>query len=176
VGFFENVPFKRVAMIKDHAKFVNCARFAPDGSVFVTADAGGKTFIYDGIAGTLKGELNGGEASAHKVGNFCCTSTRSPPMLGTHSLLYTHTVIPAANHPYISSIGLIFLNNHIHSPPHPSQQTIHPSIHLIHVKNRAHPPNHLLTHSPPAHVGLPAPSPPRVAFTGSRGLPTRSSC
>jgi len=101
VGFFENVPFKRVAMIKDHAKFVNCARFAPDGSVFVTADAGGKAFIYDGIAGTLKGELNGGEASAHKVGNACCTSTRSPPMLGTHSLLYTHTVIPAANHPSI---------------------------------------------------------------------------
>ena len=67
VGFFENVPFKRVAMIKDHGKFVNCVRFAPDGSCFVTADAGGKALIYDGTAGTLKGELNGGEASAHKV-------------------------------------------------------------------------------------------------------------
>ena len=78
VGFFENVPFKRKGMLKEHGKFVNCARYSPDGEVFVTADAGGKAFIYDGKEGTLKGELTGGEASAHKVRHFVSTLSLQP--------------------------------------------------------------------------------------------------
>eukprot|EP00036_Acanthoecidae_sp_10tr_P010872 CAMPEP_0182925324 /NCGR_PEP_ID=MMETSP0105_2-20130417/9235_1 /TAXON_ID=81532 ORGANISM="Acanthoeca-like sp., Strain 10tr" /NCGR_SAMPLE_ID=MMETSP0105_2 /ASSEMBLY_ACC=CAM_ASM_000205 /LENGTH=597 /DNA_ID=CAMNT_0025063167 /DNA_START=36 /DNA_END=1829 /DNA_ORIENTATION=+ len=70
VGFFANVPFKRQGTYKEHGKFVNCAKFAPDGSLFVTADAGGKAFVYDGKEGTVKGELNGGEGSAHKAGVY----------------------------------------------------------------------------------------------------------
>mmetsp|Transcript_149122 Transcript_149122/g.211924 ORF Transcript_149122/g.211924 Transcript_149122/m.211924 type:complete len:600 (+) Transcript_149122:24-1823(+) len=70
VGFYANVPFKRQAMLTDHKKYVNCARYSPNGELFVTADAGGKAFVYDGKEGTVKGELNGGEASAHKGGIY----------------------------------------------------------------------------------------------------------
>eukprot|EP00037_Helgoeca_nana_P013193 m.121198 g.121198 ORF g.121198 m.121198 type:complete len:601 (+) comp21884_c0_seq1:113-1915(+) len=70
VGFFANIPFKREAMLTDHKKYVNCARYSADGELFVSADTGGKAFIYDGKDGTLKGPLDGGEASAHKAGIY----------------------------------------------------------------------------------------------------------
>uniref|UniRef100_A0A8C6PZM7 WD repeat domain 1 n=1 Tax=Nothobranchius furzeri TaxID=105023 RepID=A0A8C6PZM7_NOTFU len=54
--------------IDDHSQFVNCVRFSPDGSRFVTAGADGQIFVYDGSKGELIGSL-GGE-KAHKGGIY----------------------------------------------------------------------------------------------------------
>lgn len=67
VGFFAGPPFKRDKMIKDNAKFVNGVRYSPDGTYFVTADAGGKIFLYDGKDGSLKHEIG---PNAHSGGCY----------------------------------------------------------------------------------------------------------
>uniref|UniRef100_A0A3P9DMG4 WD repeat domain 1 n=1 Tax=Maylandia zebra TaxID=106582 RepID=A0A3P9DMG4_9CICH len=54
--------------IEDHSQFVNCIRFSPDGSRFVTAGADGQILIYDGTTGERVGSL-GGE-KAHKGGIY----------------------------------------------------------------------------------------------------------
>lgn len=70
VGFYAGPPFKRSTMNTEAGKFVNCVRFSPDGAVYVTGDASGKCFVYDGKEGTFKHELNGGAASAHGGGVY----------------------------------------------------------------------------------------------------------
>nr|XP_046240438.1 WD repeat-containing protein 1 [Scatophagus argus] len=61
-SFFEGPPFKFKFTLRDHSQFVNCVRFAPDGSRFVTAGADGQLFIYDGTKGELVGSLGGEKA------------------------------------------------------------------------------------------------------------------
>lgn len=67
-SFFEGPPFKFKFTLRDHSQFVNCIRFSPDGSRFVTAGADGQIFIYDGTTGERVGSL-GGE-KAHKGGIY----------------------------------------------------------------------------------------------------------
>ncbi|XP_059184561.1 WD repeat-containing protein 1 [Centropristis striata] len=61
-SFYEGPPFTFKFTIRDHSQFVNCVRFAPDGSKFVTASAAGKMFVFDGKTGEKLGSL-GGEKS-----------------------------------------------------------------------------------------------------------------
>eukprot|EP00730_Choanoeca_flexa_P020461 TRINITY_DN9992_c0_g1_i3.p1 TRINITY_DN9992_c0_g1~~TRINITY_DN9992_c0_g1_i3.p1 ORF type:complete len:597 (+),score=141.68 TRINITY_DN9992_c0_g1_i3:51-1841(+) len=67
VGFYAGPPFKFGHLNHEHGSFVNCVRYAPDGSKFVTAGADGKCFLYDGKEGQLIGEV--GEP-AHKGGLY----------------------------------------------------------------------------------------------------------
>ncbi|XP_026024377.1 WD repeat-containing protein 1 [Astatotilapia calliptera] len=67
-SFFEGPPFKFKFTLRDHSQFVNCIRFSPDGSRFVTAGADGQILIYDGTTGERVGSL-GGE-KAHKGGIY----------------------------------------------------------------------------------------------------------
>uniref|UniRef100_A0A3Q3B7L4 WD repeat domain 1 n=1 Tax=Kryptolebias marmoratus TaxID=37003 RepID=A0A3Q3B7L4_KRYMA len=67
-SFFEGPPFKFKFTLGDHSQFVNCVRFSPDGSRFVTAGADGQIFVYDGTNGERVGSL-GGE-KAHKGGIY----------------------------------------------------------------------------------------------------------
>ncbi|XP_067444109.1 WD repeat-containing protein 1 [Thunnus thynnus] len=67
-SFFEGPPFKFKFTLRDHSQFVNCVRFSPDGSRFVTAGADGQIFVYDGTNGERVGSL-GGE-KAHKGGIY----------------------------------------------------------------------------------------------------------
>lgn len=57
-------------MNKEANKYVNCVKFSPNGETYVTADSGGKAFVYDGKEGKFMHELNGGEASAHNAGIY----------------------------------------------------------------------------------------------------------
>ncbi|EAX98698.1 WD repeat protein, putative [Trichomonas vaginalis G3] len=50
--FYKGPPFKFDHSCKDHEKFVLCARFAPDGSVYATTGLDGKVCIYDGKEST----------------------------------------------------------------------------------------------------------------------------
>ncbi|KAJ8397817.1 hypothetical protein AAFF_G00435060, partial [Aldrovandia affinis] len=61
-AFFEGPPFKFKMTISDHSRFVNCVRFNPDGSRFVTAAADGQIFLYDGKTGEKITSLGGEKA------------------------------------------------------------------------------------------------------------------
>lgn len=43
---------------RDHSNFVNCIRYAPDGSKFISVSSDKKGLIYDGKTGDKIGELS----------------------------------------------------------------------------------------------------------------------
>lgn len=43
---------------RDHSNFVNCVRFSPDGSKFISVSSDKKGMIYDGKTGMKIGELS----------------------------------------------------------------------------------------------------------------------
>lgn len=45
-------------MCREHSNFVNCVRFSPDGSKFITVSSDKKGLIYDGKTGEKIGELS----------------------------------------------------------------------------------------------------------------------
>jgi len=49
--FYKGPPFKFDHSTCDHQKFVLCARYAPNGSVYATVGLDGKVFVYDGVSG-----------------------------------------------------------------------------------------------------------------------------
>jgi len=67
IAFFHGPPFKFNCTIKDHTGFVNSVRYSGNGEYFVSGGADGKSFIYDGKTGQLKGELG---SPAHKGGIY----------------------------------------------------------------------------------------------------------
>ncbi|XP_065071602.1 WD repeat-containing protein 1-A-like [Rhopilema esculentum] len=70
VCYFEGPPFKYKDSKKEHSNFVNCVRYAPDGSVFASAGADGKCFVYDGKTGQFVGQMNDSEGRVHKGGVY----------------------------------------------------------------------------------------------------------
>ncbi|XP_077991958.1 WD repeat-containing protein 1-B-like [Glandiceps talaboti] len=70
-AFSEGPPFKFKFSCKEHSRFVNCIRYAPNGEKYLTGGADCKSFIYDGKTGELIGELGGnGGQSAHAGGIY----------------------------------------------------------------------------------------------------------
>ncbi|URE48964.1 WD domain, G-beta repeat [Musa troglodytarum] len=57
VNFYEGPPFKFKLSQREHSNFVNCARFSPDGSKFITVSSDKKGILYDGKTGEKIGEL-----------------------------------------------------------------------------------------------------------------------
>ncbi|GER38618.1 WD-repeat protein [Striga asiatica] len=58
VNFYEGPPFKFKLSHRDHSNFVNCVRFSPDGSKFITVSSDRKGIIYDAKTGDIIGELS----------------------------------------------------------------------------------------------------------------------
>ncbi|GAU24290.1 hypothetical protein TSUD_48790 [Trifolium subterraneum] len=63
-NFYEGPPFKFSMSIRDHTNFINCVRYSPDGSKFVTVSSDRKGIIYDGKTGNKLGEFS--EEDGHK--------------------------------------------------------------------------------------------------------------
>ncbi|KAJ4765427.1 WD repeat-containing protein 1 [Rhynchospora pubera] len=57
VNFYEGPPFKFAHSLRDHTNFVNCVRYAPDGTKFITVSSDKKGLLYDGKTGNKIGEL-----------------------------------------------------------------------------------------------------------------------
>uniref|UniRef100_A0ACD5TQ75 Uncharacterized protein n=1 Tax=Avena sativa TaxID=4498 RepID=A0ACD5TQ75_AVESA len=57
-NYYEGPPFKFKHSIRDHSNFVNCIRYAPDGTKFITVSSDKKGLIYDGKTGDKIGELS----------------------------------------------------------------------------------------------------------------------
>ncbi|PKA54126.1 Notchless protein like [Apostasia shenzhenica] len=58
LNFYEGPPFKFKLSHRDHSNFVNCVRYAPDGSKFITVSSDKKGLIFDGKSGDKIGELS----------------------------------------------------------------------------------------------------------------------
>ncbi|XP_010553944.1 PREDICTED: actin-interacting protein 1-1 [Tarenaya hassleriana] len=70
VNFYDGPPFKFHSSHREHTNFVNCIRFSPDGSKFITGSSDKKGMIYDGKTGEKIGELaskDGHEGSIYAV-------------------------------------------------------------------------------------------------------------
>lgn len=68
--YYKGPPFKFDHTGRDHEKFILCARFAPNGSVYATAGLDGKVIIYDGPSGQL--------VKAHQLSAGVCCISFSP--------------------------------------------------------------------------------------------------
>ncbi|KAM1026554.1 hypothetical protein ACFX2J_039350 [Malus domestica] len=58
VNFYEGPPFKFKLSLRDHSNFVNCIRFCPDGSKFITVSSDKSGMVYDGKTAEKIGELS----------------------------------------------------------------------------------------------------------------------
>lgn len=61
-------PFKYARALKDHANFVNCARFSPDGARLLTVSADKAGIVWDGEGATVVGRLDA--AAGHAGGVY----------------------------------------------------------------------------------------------------------
>lgn len=68
--FYEGPPFKFKEQKYEHSNFVNCCRFSPDGSKYVTAGSDGRCFVYDGKTCEMIGEINEPSGKIHKAGVY----------------------------------------------------------------------------------------------------------
>ncbi|KAJ1394223.1 WD40/YVTN repeat-like-containing domain superfamily [Sesbania bispinosa] len=58
VNFYEGPPFRFKQSHRDHSNFVNCVRYSPDGSKFLSVGSDKKGIIFDGKTGEKIGELS----------------------------------------------------------------------------------------------------------------------
>lgn len=57
VNFYEGPPFKFKSSFKEHTNYVNCVRYSPDGSVFLSVSSDKKIHLFDGKTGEHTGEI-----------------------------------------------------------------------------------------------------------------------
>ncbi|KAK4280719.1 hypothetical protein QN277_012303 [Acacia crassicarpa] len=58
VNFYEGPPFRFKQSHRHHSNFVNCVRYSPDGSKFLSVSSDKNGIIYDGKSGEKIGELS----------------------------------------------------------------------------------------------------------------------
>jgi len=66
IRFFEGPPFKFVKSFTGHENYVNCIRYSPDGSQYVSVSTDVKINLFDGTTGDLQKELKQSNANKHK--------------------------------------------------------------------------------------------------------------
>ncbi|CAG0914909.1 unnamed protein product [Notodromas monacha] len=79
VGIFEGPPFKFKMTKQDHAKYVQCVRYSPNGELLASGGFDGKLFLYDAKTSELVGQIGD---PAHKGGIYgLCWSPDSKQLL-----------------------------------------------------------------------------------------------
>ncbi len=71
VNIHEGPPFKFAGSNKEHTRFVNCVRFAPNGERYVSVGSDSKGLFFDGKTGAKVSELSA--AGAHTGSIFSCS-------------------------------------------------------------------------------------------------------
>ncbi|CAM6093161.1 unnamed protein product [Calypogeia fissa] len=59
VNFYTGPPFRFKTSHREHSNFVNCIRYSPDGTKFITLGSDKKGVIFEGRSGEKLGELSG---------------------------------------------------------------------------------------------------------------------
>lgn len=86
VNFYTGTPYKFSKSLKDHTRFVQCVRYAPDGSKFATCGSDGKIFVYNGETADFMMELKDPKvgSSAHSSGILAlCWSPDSTKLISS---------------------------------------------------------------------------------------------
>lgn len=69
--FYAGPPFKYTCGLKEHSNFVNCVRYAPDGSRFVSVSSDKTGVVYNGETGAVVGKLDA--AGMHAGSIYHCS-------------------------------------------------------------------------------------------------------
>ncbi|KAM7486931.1 hypothetical protein LguiA_002940 [Lonicera macranthoides] len=67
VNFYEGPPFKFKLSLRTHSNFVNCVRFSPDGSKFISVSSDKKGLLYDAKTAEKIGELSSENAHTGSI-------------------------------------------------------------------------------------------------------------
>mmetsp|Transcript_19528 Transcript_19528/g.52625 ORF Transcript_19528/g.52625 Transcript_19528/m.52625 type:complete len:605 (+) Transcript_19528:69-1883(+) len=57
VNWYEGPPFKFKSSFREHTRYPNCVRYAPNGEAFVSVGADSKVVVYDGTSGAKSAEM-----------------------------------------------------------------------------------------------------------------------
>jgi len=87
VNFYEGPPFKFVKSTREHTKYVNCVRYSPDGSKFVSVSSDKRAILYDGTSGDQIGELS--QDNGHSSSIYSCAWAEDSVRLLTVSADHT---------------------------------------------------------------------------------------
>ena len=99
VNFFPGPPFKFDHSGKDHTRFVNCVRYAPDGSVFVSAGSDKRVYVYDGKTGEKKAVFDDEKNGGHTAGIYSASFSADSSKLLTasadkvHQFVFVHSFL-----------------------------------------------------------------------------------
>ncbi|CAM6029459.1 unnamed protein product [Sphagnum balticum] len=74
VNFYEGPPFRFKTSHREHLNFVNCVRFSPNGSKFLTVGSDKKGFIFNGKTGEKLGDLSGEDGHTGSIYAACWSS------------------------------------------------------------------------------------------------------
>lgn len=69
--FYEGPPFKFSCTKSEHTNFVNCVRYSPDGSRFISGGSDGKLYMYDGTSSDFIAEIGEPKAHAGSIFSIC---------------------------------------------------------------------------------------------------------
>ena len=86
LSFYGGPPFKYEKGLKEHANFVNCVRYAPDGSKFVSVSSDKKGVVYDGTTADVIGKLD--PAGMHAGSVYHCAWSPDGSKLVTSGASY----------------------------------------------------------------------------------------
>jgi len=102
VNWFEGPPFKFNKALKEHARFVNSVRFAPDGNKVVSIGLDKKGVVYDGKTGDKLVEL--AAQGAHTAGIYSASWSPDSKQILTVSADKTGKIWDAATGALVSTL------------------------------------------------------------------------
>jgi WD40 repeat protein len=85
MSFYGGPPFKYEKGLKEHSNFVNCVRYAPDGSRFASVSSDKLGVIYDGTTGDVIGKLDQTAGACHSGSILSCAWSPDSKSLATAS-------------------------------------------------------------------------------------------
>lgn len=107
VNFFEGPPFKFKRAFKEHQRFVNAVRYAPNGEKFISVSSDKTAFIFDGKTGEKIGQLDAGDGpNAHKLGIYGAAWSPDSAKILTVSADKTARLWDAANYKLLTTFTL----------------------------------------------------------------------
>ncbi|KAL9650498.1 hypothetical protein ABK040_004717 [Willaertia magna] len=74
LNFYQGPPFKFSHSNKDHERFINCIRYAPDGSTFASCGSDKKILIFEGKTGQKVGEMSSENGHSLSIYGLAYTS------------------------------------------------------------------------------------------------------
>ena len=81
--FYKGPPFIWEVSNKQHSNYINCVRYSPDGSKYVTVSNDKRGIIWDGKLGVEMSELD--PTSKHKGSIYACAWSPDGKLLATAS-------------------------------------------------------------------------------------------